>query len=590
MPVSIVTKQSKTAAPRKPTRQPELTVVARVIKGDTYMVMANAALEPEDEFVNLYTTVSNDGALALEPPFPPKVLRGLVSHNNILNQCVQAMEVNIDATGHEFVESDPDVEIDKTELATAKSFFDNPYPQKNWVSMRRKFRVDCESIGWGFFEVLRNMAGEVAGIRHVQAAGLRMVRLGESVQITQTLSRNGKDVEFTSNERPRRFMQLVNGVTRQYFKEFGVPLSLNMKTGAWSKTKLPAADEATELIVFGVDSSHIGPYWVPRWINQLPSVIGSRKAENENLEFFDSGGMPPAIIFIQGGQMVNNTADQLRTYLSASNKRKGRAVVVELASNSGSIDSSGTVSARVERFGAEKAGDGMYSKYDQQCEDHVRVGFRLPPLFVGKAIDYTYATAVVAYQVAEAQVFQPERAEFDDLINSTIIKAMGLKTLKFKSLPITLKSIEEKFKGLELVKDSVEGEEFVKEVNLTIDTDLKYKVPDPTPLPVVGNIDPLTGVPYTKPTQPLPLQPAAQPLSPAKPALSLVAPVKKSVVELLSLVRKYAQINGIVDTGWVPAETTEPEQVTATVASLTGLDLESFSTMLTVYARGNDDR
>lgn len=553
-------------------QQPELSVIARVIKGDTYMVMADSAKELEDEFVNLYTTVptNNSGrALALEPPFNPKKLRALVKQNNILNQCVHAMEVNIDGTGHEFVSVEEGKDPDQTELQIAQSFFNEPYPGRNWIAMRRDLRVDLESIGYGFLEVLRTIAKEVAGIRHVEATSLRMVRLGEPKEITSVVERNGKPVEFKSMQRPRRYVQLLNGVITQYFKEFECPLSLNRKTGEWSDTPLPPADEATELIVFGVDRDISGPYWVPRWINQLPSVIGSRKAEEYNLEFFDSGGMPPAIIFIQGGTMVGAAADQLRTYLSAQNKKKGRAVVVELASNSGSIDSSGSVSARVERFGAEKAGDQMFGKYDAAAEEHVRVGFRLPLIFLGKSNDYNYATAVVAYQVAEAQVFQPERSEFDEVINKTIIRSLGLKTLKFKSNPITLKSIEEKFKGLEMIKENIEAEDLVNEVNISIGTDLKYKEPEEKP---VGNTDPLTGLPYDKPVPPAP--------SPA--------PLKKSnILNLLSLVRKYAQLKGIADTGWVAKDESDGEAVLEEVKALSADDYSMFSLMVSEYAKGS---
>jgi capsid portal protein len=50
---------------------------------------------------------------------------------------------------------------------------------------------------------------------------------------------------------------------------------------------------------------------------------------------------------------------------------------------------------------------------------------RLPPLFLGYAADYNFATAQTSYMVAEARVFEPERTEFDDLMNKTIIKELG---------------------------------------------------------------------------------------------------------------------------------------------------------------------
>ena len=146
------------------------------------------------------------------------------------------------------------------------------------------------------------------------------------------------------------------------------------------------------------------PYGIPRWINQLPSALGSRKAEEQNLDFLDSGGIPAAIIFINGGQVATDSSSTLKDYVSGKNRQKNKAVVVELQSTSGTIDKAGSTSVQVERFGSETIKDSMYRNYDKDCEEHVRLAFRLPPIFLGKASDYNYATAVVAYQVAEAQV------------------------------------------------------------------------------------------------------------------------------------------------------------------------------------------
>ena len=172
---------------------------------------------------------------------------------------------------------------------------------------------------------------------------------------------------------------------------------------------VPPEKRGSELLILGINPDVTTPYFLPRWINQLPSVIGSRAAEEQNLQFLDAGGLPPAIVFIQGGTLIKDTSDQLRMYLSGLNKNKNRAVVVEVQSVSGSLDAAGKVDVKVERFGSAQSQDSMFTNYDEVTEEHVRVGFRLPPLFLGKAVDYNFATAQTSYMVAEAQVFLPER-------------------------------------------------------------------------------------------------------------------------------------------------------------------------------------
>lgn len=460
------------------TKSEGLVFVQKSIGADTYMVMADSALTFEDEFTNLYYTSGNTNNVVLQPPHDANALMHLVTHNNILSQCVEAMEVNIDGTGFDIVPVEDGAKDDEGEKTRLEELFNEPYPGKSFTQIRRKLRRDMEGVGYAYLEVLTSVDGAIVGFRNLESYTMRMVKLDEPVALKKTLVRNGSEVEFTFMGRERRFVQRL-GTTMIYYSEFGSSRQLNKTTGEWAQEGEVLAPElrATQLIYFNVNPDTSTPYAVPRWINQLPSVIGSRKAEESNLEFFDAGGMPPAIIFVEGGTLANNVNTQLQNYLSGKNKNKQRAVVVEAQSSSGSLESAGTVKVHVERFGSEKVNDAMFQNYDKTSEEHVRVGFRLPAMFIGRSADYNFATAVVSYMIAEEQVFSPERTEFDEIINRTIVKAMGVKNMKLKSRPITMKTVEDKLKALALVKEIVSDEDLVSEVNgitgmdLTVDAE-----------------------------------------------------------------------------------------------------------------------
>jgi capsid portal protein len=409
---------------------------------------------------------------------------------------------------------------------------------------------------------------------------MRFVKLDDPVLVTKTIMRGGKEVELQMYERERRFMQRV-GNTNLYYREFGTTRQLDKFTGEWETASnvIPPERRATELIYFDVNPDTRGPYSVPRWINQLPSVVGSRKAEEQNLEFFDAGGMPPAIIFVQGGTLAKDASDQLRAYLSGKNKNRNRAVVVEAQSSSGSLESAGNVQVRVERFGAERANDAMYANYDQTAEEHIRIGFRLPPMFLGRAQDYNFATAVVSYMVAEEQVFKPERVEFDERINKTILKALGIKTWELRSKPITLKTVEDKMKALQLIADKVDGRDLVKEVNSIAGTDLKFNesgtAPEPTPGGQTGaGGDPLPGMPTTPGLDSTP--PIIQAKTDQEPKKSL---------NLVNVAHEYGVIKGLLVSKY---ELTEDEklEVLKTVESLSGTDLATFNELVSAYTLG----
>lgn len=449
-----------------PEKRPEskVTLFKSTRKADTAMVV-NTVFEIEDDFHNFYSPQTNAGPLIIEPPFNPSTLIALVTRNNVLSQCVDAMVVNVDGTGFTIEPTDPEKKGNEKEKDKLEGFFNEPFPMWGFIEYRRQLRRDLESTGNGYLEVLRNLGGEIIFVRYMEAKMMRLVKLDEPVEVDVELDRNGEKVKAKIWTRERRYVQKI-GTQMIFFKEFGASRNLNRETGYWEgDEKLPPEKLASEVLHFTLSRDASTPYGIPRWVNQLPSVLGSRKAEEFNLDFFDAGGIPPAAIFIQGGALAAEVTEQLRTYFGPKNKDPHRVAVVEVQSTSGTIDSPGSVQVKVERFGDSKAGDALFQNYDAKCEEHVRVAFRLPPLFIGRAQDYNFATAMTSYMVTELQVFQPERTEFDEVINRTIVHAMGISDWKFVSKPMILKNVDVQVKAIELAKDKLDGEDFVEELN-----------------------------------------------------------------------------------------------------------------------------
>ncbi len=595
--------------------------IQKVIKGETWLVMAQSAVELEDEFSSLYFTAKSANNLFLMPPFEPNVLLNLVQTNNVLNQCIEAMEVNIDGTGHEFVPAEEGKEINPEEEKIAKAFFEEPYPGMGFIPVRRKMRRQMESVGYAFIEVLRNLAGELVGLRSVETAHIRMVKLDAAIQVKKKIQRDGKEVELQFLDRERRFAQTVALKQQVYYREFGTTRHINRDTGDWETPEAPVPPDkrGTELICVGINPDVTTPYWLPRWINQLPSVIGSRAAEEQNLQFLDAGGLPPAIVFIQGGTLVKGTSDQLRMYLSGLNKNKNRAVVVEVQSSSGSLDAAGKVDVKVERFGSAQSQDAMFMEYDANTEEHVRVGFRLPKLFLGRTDDYNFATAQVAYMVAEAQVFGPERTEFDSMVNKTIMNELKLKTLKFKSKPITLKDVATQLKALELSTTVATRESFLKEVNtvasmalemaeapaqgvgedhMPLKNTLTADEMDSGKLPVsISEVKPGAKAPPKEKPEPeethVMLKPGDELHPKPKPGQTIKAkpkPVKKAS-DLMTLVQDYAVYQGLLPELALKQELTaeRAEEINQQIENLTPDDAHAFNSLLAMQVFGSDE-
>ena len=263
---------------------------------------------------------------------------------------------------------------------------------------------------------------------------------------------------------------------------------------------MPAADRATEMIHFTALPDAHTPYGVPRWINQLPSVLGSRKAEEFNLEFFDNGGVPPMLIVLQGGTLQAETRNAVEQKMSrGSAASKNRVQVLEVEPTGGTLNSAGQARVTVERFGGERQNNSMFETYDDKCEARVRRAFRLPPIFVGQAQDYSFATAVASYAVTEAQVFRPERDEFDEIVSMKLLTALGFPGYRMKSKPLVIEDAAVKLQGIGLAigTSQVDMTDVISEINDAVGTNIKISA-QPRPLQGAthtidseGNIAPL---------------------------------------------------------------------------------------------------
>ncbi len=428
----------KRPASRKATTPTLKTNVTAIIKAEAQIT--SNAMEIEDGFVSAYDSNT------IQPEINPEKYHAFLEQNNTLNQCVSAMEVNIDGTGQDLVRTDGeelDEKVDTKPIAELTQFFEEVYPGMSFTTLRRELRRQTEITGYGCVEVIRNPKDSIIFLRPLESKTIRLQKLGDPVTTVKTLIRGGVEAKVQLQTRERIFVQL-NNKKKVFFKEYGSSRDLDKKTGEWADkgTRLPFNDRASEIIYTTIHRAASSPYGVPRWLNNLPSVIGSRSAEELNLEFFESGGIPPLMVFIAGGAMGETARRQLENLFSGRAKDKLKGVVADIQSTTGSIDKGGGVNVQIETFGSEKQQDSMFEKYDDKCERRVRASFRLPPLFVGKADDYSYASVFASYTVAEAQVFAPERLEFDELINNTIMKELTQGLYKIKSRPLTVADAE----------------------------------------------------------------------------------------------------------------------------------------------------
>jgi PBSX family phage portal protein len=244
-----------------------------------------------------------------------------------------------------------------------------------------------------------------------------------------------------ARRRLRRYVQ-VQGTDRVYFKAFGDPRSISKRTGAVfpSVEALRRADRsdgpATELLHFAIHSPRT-PYGVPRWVGALLSVLGSRQMEGVNYLYFENKSVPPLALLISGGRLSESSVPRIERFIEENLKgRTNFHKILILEAEGGQGENRARIELRPLTDAQQQ--DALFQVYDERNIDKVGGAFRLPRLLRGESKDFNRATAESALRFAEDQVFQPERDEFDYLINRELLADMGIRFWRFRSqTPVT---------------------------------------------------------------------------------------------------------------------------------------------------------
>jgi len=429
---------------------------------------------------------------AIEPPYDPEALCLLMEHSNSLRQNVDAYATNIDGFGHRFepaidfdaddadqrvgdtiylerlaardkgdlpadTELQPtDVEVAerkrelqrlaRVERARMESFFDFCCFDHSFVDLRRRTRQDLEVTGNAFWEVLRDGRGDIARLVYVPSYSVRLLPLDTApVEVEDRIRISPVTFEQVSaRRRLRRYLQ-IQGTDQVYFKTFRDPRVVSRRTGrVFETTEVlleanPDDGPASELIHFAVHSPR-SPYGVPRWVGTLLAVLGSRQMEEVNFLYFENKSVPPLALLVSGGRLSKASVPRIERFIEENLKGKTNFHKVLILEAEAGATAGDSARAKIELKPLTDAQqqDALFQVYDERNIDKVGSAFRLPKLLRGESKDFNRATAESALRFAEDQVFQPERDEFDFLMNRQLLADMGIRFWRFRSqTPVT---------------------------------------------------------------------------------------------------------------------------------------------------------
>jgi PBSX family phage portal protein len=407
------------------------SVRARVIKAS---VSPTTKQIYKDDFYQQYGDI-------LAPPYNLKELKMIGEYSSILQQCVDAYKTNIVEFG---IEADYKIDVNSDEIKKEIK----EQAQSEWTRLDEFIRYlnldespevvigyaldDREKTGNGYLEIIRDGTGQPVGIEYADTQYMRVCKKTKEIDVEYTILENGQEKKVTRKKRFRKYVQLIDN-KKVFFKEYGDPRIMNKETGKfeeWISEDL----QATEIFHLKIGS---GTYGKPRWIGNLISLYGARKAEELNLTYFTNGRHIPAAITVSNGKLDDESYEALKDYMNdlagTDNAHKFLLLEAEGITEEKMVNGDEKITpAKVEIKSLAEIlqQDALFLEYDERTRQKIRSSFRLPPLYTGESQDFNRATADTARKVTEEQVFQPERKALARALNTLFLEPLGFKYVR----------------------------------------------------------------------------------------------------------------------------------------------------------------
>jgi PBSX family phage portal protein len=409
-----------------------------------------AATVATDKDVTSWAT----GTGLITPPVDPNVLVRMPEETQELGQCIDAMVTNTALFGYKLR---PTVDVSKMDEKQRAAVEDEALRLKNWFRacnfsqtegfnhLRSRKRWDKEVIGAGYLECVRPN-GELTFLSYTPAFQIRRTARKfehEAMVKIPQLSATGEIyiIKRKITRKFRKFCQVISGMEKVWFREYGDPSPMNREngeyfsredlkapTGASKEEKKQVAENndklANELISFETIGFPHYDYPLPRWINELFALYGNRAADEINYITLRCNNIPSMAVAVSNGQLTQDSVDRLKEFAQEVIQNSGnfsKFVILEAEPFDEGINDSTNTKIDIKPLTKDQIQDAMFQNYQENNSDRIRRRFRLPGLYVGRTKDYNRATSDNSKKIAEEQVFAPERALDDEVINRTIM-------------------------------------------------------------------------------------------------------------------------------------------------------------------------
>jgi len=277
----------------------------------------------------------------------------------------------------------------------------------------KRVMTDYETIGNGYLECIRYAAdGPVLWFYHIPGHTMRVHKL------------------------QKKFCQ-QRGTRKRWFKQFGYEMDVNKETGIEAPLgTLDPTVQASELIQFATFSSRSQYYGIPEGITALAPIVGTRKAQEYNIKFFENFGVPAYAVYISGDYDLGEKDEhgkypiihQVEDYFNNLRREPHSTLILGVPSETG-----GTVKVDIKPLAVDIK-DASFRLYRKDNRDEVIHAHRMPPYRVG--INETGglggSNAEESTNIYLQSVINPRQEMIEQHFDHLILPTLGVDSWRFQ--------------------------------------------------------------------------------------------------------------------------------------------------------------
>jgi capsid portal protein len=375
---------------------------------------------------------------------------------------------------------DADVEVTDDELQKAVDWYKRRVSREQ-IFLDAWFRQACTDMtyqvlrimagqdrhihGNFYWEIVRDDTGKPKHLIHAPAWSIKAKKLSPFF-FAKTLVRDTAIGAWREAAQPKRFRSYVqldrNNCIVARYKEFGDPRVMSRTTGKYYDTiddmnkeevKETTDSEgnvhvvypyaATELLHFKIPYAGSSAYGKPRWSSVYPDLVGMRDLAEHNRRIVTDSEIPNILMMLAGAKVDKESEERVRQQIEERGDGP-KGIMILQAYSQQQAPTGPTQHAQVEVVKLRDAmhQDGLGQKYNQGAYKRTHISYRIPRVMLGDDEGINRSAAFGMFRLAEDQVWDPERDEFDDPINEKLLPQLNIRTVRYMTLGRTPKDPE----------------------------------------------------------------------------------------------------------------------------------------------------